>query len=1488
MHTGQSFSVPAATSDQTVLGIYVNRWRRCGTAIMLAHAVVTFSAIKVRGDDPRRGTRTLNVRIAPHWIDSNRLEFLRETSSGVVQTVRVDAATGEMRIVAAGGTSNERPSTVDFKGGSTPRSTPSQDASNIRVINETPEAIELLWVDQRGRRHRYRRIEPGESYRQSTYAGHVWEAVDDHGVFYGSVIAGHSEMTAVIRKTFERPPRISAGPDSSDVNPDDNSLHLRVRISGNDLQLRPSESSDWETIDRITDADSKETSWHRPSLSADGQVLAVWKRTPGDDRPVYTIESSPERGGRAVLNQQPYRLPGDRMDHFELVVFETQSRSRIDIDLPLIDFGRPRIRWRAGHELLIEKVDRGHQRFRLFAIDPLTQSIRTPIDEQTDTFIWTVHGPPVKPVTYLESNDHVIHASEQSGYRHLRWIDLSGELPQRSITQGDFLVREIIHIDEESGLIDLVVGELDDDQDPYHRHLIRVSMDDGSITRLTTGDGDHEYAFSPDRRYVVVNHSRVDSPPVHELRRCDDGSLIATLCKATRVSAAQDLPPLPTRFHAKGRDGLTDIWGFICFPDDAHLVGATKYPVIEWIYAGPHDAHVPKRYRSSPWMTEWTELGFIVVRIDGMGTANRSKAFHDVCWHNLKDAGFPDRIAWMKAAAKRYPSMDLERVGIFGTSAGGQNACGALLFHGDFYKAAVASCGCHDNRMDKASWNEQWMGTPVGPHYSDSSNIDHAANLEGHLMLILGELDTNVPPESTLRLVDALIDADKDFDFLMIPGMGHSDGGPYGRRRMRDFFSRHLQPKPHPSDAPTSKPKAVTAEQLESTKPIPAWQRNAALYRADRDRLLRQFPIRIMPERLTQWQRFDDRWRIAIETGRATHPPIAELEAIDELVAQLDEDRQQLRADAGLGAAFRQTHPFTEELMQLIDLRQRGRPLNAPRLAKQLAALEQELPAPNETNEVSEGQGGNDEPQLKVAEELATQFAAWRRFHADYNPEFDWWVGDSAKQIESRLKAWRPDPIASASVDTAPDPDAETMLDANYPQSVIETPPSITVMPAIMERFMSDLRSLKSGDEADETTTSVNQANDRSKFLLDWSEAVRKLRLDDRPFSDWCRSDQVDYHRLRNDIAYRLEVIQDEQTPKPISKSAADHGIEGTVAGRPRLMLELRREQIHHTPEQLIELAEQEYEVCREDMIATANEMGFGDDWQAAVEHIKTLHVPAGKQPELIHSTAADSVAWLRQRDLLTIDRLAETSWRMQMMTPQRQRVNPFFTGGEVISVSFPTRQMSGDEKRQSLRGNNQPFARATVHHELIPGHHLQLFQTSRHQTHRRQFGTPFWLEGWAVYWEFVLENNGFARTPEERMGFLVWRAHRYARILFSLRFHLGQLAPDQCVDFLVANVGFDRRNAEAEVRRSVGPDYPPLYQAAYMLGAMQLRQLAARWSKEQLGSPKEFHDAVMRSGPMPIASLRALLWDESLTRDQAPSWQFAELTSKSDKSDEP
>jgi dipeptidyl aminopeptidase/acylaminoacyl peptidase len=459
------------------------------------------------------------------------------------------------------------------------------------------------------------------------------------------------------------------------------------------------------------------------------------------------------------------------------------------VDTDVIDFrGPPSLRWKADNRrFTFEKRDRGHQRERIMEVDTATARARILVDERAETFIDDYHK---HYASYVNDGEEIIWASERDGWNHLYLYDGTKGVVKNQITQGEWLVRGVDRVDEEARQIWFRASGMRPDQDPYLIHHYRIDFDGTDLVTLTEGDGNHTLAWSPDRTYFVDTYSRVDLAPVSELRRSADGALITTLETADVTALLRTGWDFPEVFTAKGRDGVTDIWGIIHRP--TNFDSSVSYPVLEYIYAGPHDSHVPKTFSAYRSTHPMAELGFIVVQIDGMGTNNRSKTFHDVCWQNLGDAGFPDRILWMQAAAQKYPYMDLDRVGIYGTSAGGQNSMGALLFHPAFYKAAVSACGCHDNRLDKASWNEQWMGYPVGPHYEASSNITNAHKLEGKLMLILGELDTNVPPESTYRVVDALIEADKDFDFIVVPGMGHSGGGSYGERRRRDFFVRHL------------------------------------------------------------------------------------------------------------------------------------------------------------------------------------------------------------------------------------------------------------------------------------------------------------------------------------------------------------------------------------------------------------------------------------------------------------------------------------------------------------------------------------------------------------------------------------------------------------------------------------------------------------------------------------------------------------------------
>ncbi len=601
----------------------------------------------------------------------------------------------------------------------------------------------------------------------------------------------------------------SCWPDGMALAPDENEQQVALQRQPKQRMRDMSPDGKWTASIKnfnvvLRDAEGKEIalsqdgkeglSYGNYVWSPDSKILVAFRVEPGDRKDVYLIESSPKGGGRAVLRTRQYDLPGDKFTTYQMVLFDVANQKTISPEVQKIDFGTPRLRWnKDGRSFTYSKTDRGHQRFRLIEVDSHTGKARNLIDEQTKTFIWSAHmeGFNFNAVTFLEKSDEILHVSERDGWRHLYLVDAKEGKIKNPITKGPYVVRGVDRVDETKRQIWFHASGKNEGQDPYLIHFYRVDFDGTNLTALTEGDGNHSISYSPDSRYLIDTYGRVDLAPVNELRRVADGKLVCKLEDSDIADLKKTGWEAPEVFVAKGRDGITDIWGIIYRPKN--FDPNKKYPVLEYIYAGPQGSFVPKQFNAARRFRPLTDLGFVVVQMDGMGTANRSKAFHDVCWHDLKDAGFPDRILWHQAAAKKYPWYDTSRVGIYGTSAGGQSSTGALLFHGDFYKAAVSACGCHDNRMDKASWNEQWMGYPVGPHYAASSNIDNARNLKGKLLLIVGELDTNVPPESTMRLVDALIKAGKDFDLVVMPGFNHSDGGTYGNRRLQDFFVRHLQ-----------------------------------------------------------------------------------------------------------------------------------------------------------------------------------------------------------------------------------------------------------------------------------------------------------------------------------------------------------------------------------------------------------------------------------------------------------------------------------------------------------------------------------------------------------------------------------------------------------------------------------------------------------------------------------------------------------------------
>jgi dipeptidyl aminopeptidase/acylaminoacyl peptidase len=523
----------------------------------------------------------------------------------------------------------------------------------------------------------------------------------------------------------------------------------------------------------------------------DSKRLVTYRVRPGFRREVHYIESSPEDQLQPKHSTLLYHKPGDVLDVERPVLFDVETRNQIVVDNALFpnayDMTAPV--WRKdGRSLTFEYNERGHQVYRVIEVDASTGKTRAVIDERMPTFF---EYSAKRYRLDLGDGKEIVWMSERDGWNHLYLYDGSNGRVKNQITKGQWLVRGVQRVDTVSRQIYFFASGMNaaKGEDPYFVHYYRINFDGSGLTPFTDANGTHTVAFSPDNQFYVDTWSRVDQPAMSVLRRTSDRSVVAELEKGDHSALLAAGWRAPEVFVAKARDGKTDIWGVIIRP--TNFDPAKKYPVIENIYAGPQGSFVPKAFSTQLGMQSLAELGFIVVQIDGMGTSNRSKAFHDVAWKNLGDAGFPDRILWHKAVAAKYSYYDISRVGIYGTSAGGQNSMGALLFHPDFYKAAVSAAGCHDNRMDKIWWNEQWMGA-LGPHYSASSNVDNAHKLQGNLLLVVGELDRNVDPSSTMQVVNALIKANKTFDLLVIPGAGHTSGGPYGERKRNDFFVHHL------------------------------------------------------------------------------------------------------------------------------------------------------------------------------------------------------------------------------------------------------------------------------------------------------------------------------------------------------------------------------------------------------------------------------------------------------------------------------------------------------------------------------------------------------------------------------------------------------------------------------------------------------------------------------------------------------------------------
>lgn len=524
--------------------------------------------------------------------------------------------------------------------------------------------------------------------------------------------------------------------------------------------------------------------------SPDSKSVVSCRIRPVEKRYVYYVESSPADQAQPKLHKQEYAKPGDELRFKVPCIFEVESGRRLIPSTELFshqyELSGPM--WNADSKAItFEYNERGHKVYRVLEMSAVDGSVRTLIEEKEEKY---VNYPRIYR-NYLSDGKRIIWSSERDNYNHLYLYDRATGKPLNQITKGEWYVRGVQYVDEANEVIYFSANGMKKGEDPYLIHYYKINFDGSNLVELTPEEGMHQCWYSSDYKYLVDVYSKVDQAPIAVLRDAKNGKIRMQLDKADISALLANGWKAPEVFSAKGRDGKTDMWGVIYRP--SNFDPSKKYPVIEYIYSGPGDQYVPKTFSSyNWWMTSLAELGFIVVQVDGMTTSFRSKEFEEVCYKNLKDAGLPDHIAWIKAAAQKYPYMDIDRVGIFGCSAGGQESTGAVLFHPEFYKAAYSACGCHDNRMDKIWWNELWMGYPVDESYSACSNVDNAHLLSRPLMLVVGELDDNVDPASTMQVANALIKANKDFELVVIPGAHHTMGEDFGEHKRYDFFVRHL------------------------------------------------------------------------------------------------------------------------------------------------------------------------------------------------------------------------------------------------------------------------------------------------------------------------------------------------------------------------------------------------------------------------------------------------------------------------------------------------------------------------------------------------------------------------------------------------------------------------------------------------------------------------------------------------------------------------
>jgi uncharacterized protein (DUF885 family) len=645
-------------------------------------------------------------------------------------------------------------------------------------------------------------------------------------------------------------------------------------------------------------------------------------------------------------------------------------------------------------------------------------------------------------------------------------------------------------------------------------------------------------------------------------------------------------------------------------------------------------------------------------------------------------------------------------------------------------------------------------------------------------------------------------------------------------------------------------------------------------------------PLSLSPHRIARLKRFDMSWQAALDRLDAARLSASAKTELETLKTTIRTNLTGLDADAAKVAQVMPLVPFAPAIIKLNEARIRMEDVNSQQAAGVLTELTKEIARVKARVEMGLN-GAAPADALRCSKDLATRGAdsvdglrnsvtTWFNFYNGYDPLFTWWMGMPYKQVDAALQDYATflrDKVAPADIAVAPSAPAPSAI-APAAATKLNEVPDLQELVALPQDEMRDvvLRFIgQSGGRGGRGATNSPGGGRPRQYYLDWLTALKTL-----DFDTLSRNAQVDYLFIKKtcerQIA-RIDFVPDASPPRKTDNS----GITGAARGRTGLLFDLADEMIPYTPEQLIALANKEFAWHEEEMKKASRQMGFGDDWKRAVEKVKGMYVPPGAQPAIVRDMLFEAVDYLRAKDLVTVPQIASESFHMSMMTPEAQLSSPFFLGGSQIIVSYPTNTMEYDARLQSMRGNNIPFSHAVAFHEMIPGHNLVGYMSSRYAGYRARIGgsTPFFGEGWPLYWELLMYELGFHDTPEERVGALFWRMHRCARIIFSLNFHMGLWSPQEAIDFLVDKVGHERDNATAEVRRSFQGGYGPLYQAAYLLGGLQLRGLRKELVESRQMTNKPFHDEILRQGSMPIAFIRLALTKQKLTRDMSIDWKF-------------